>query len=258
MIFKHLPLYLSPMKFSLKKVFFFYLAIAPLCFDALGQSQIQDAQQQADSLFDARKYTESFKLYEHILTQERQSSPGMLLRMAFIKEGLGNTTEALYYLNLYYLQSADKKVLGKMDELAEKKGLQGFEYSDKEFVQTIFYKYFFHLVLVLLALATLLLAIMFYQKFKLQTRPTAAGVSMIFVLALLFYTLNYGKGYSKSLINSNNTYIMSGPSAGAEVISIVDKGHRVDVEGQQDVWAKVEWKGQPGYIKQSKLKQVTF
>jgi len=258
MYFKHLTLYLSTMINLLKKVLFFCITMLVVCQNTQGQTQIQEAHQQADSLFEARKYTESFKLYEHILTQERQSSPGMLLRMAFIKEGLGNTTDALYYLNLYYLQTADKSVLGKMEELAEKKGLEGFEYSDWEFIQTIFYKFFYHLVFVLLSLATLLMAVMIYQKFKKDTRPIFAAGSLIFVLALLFYTLNYGKSYSKSLVSSSNTYIMAGPSAGAEVIAIIDKGHRVEVIGQQDVWNQVSWKGQPGYIKKSKLKPVTF
>lgn len=258
MYFRYLTLYLPTMINLLKKVLFFCFMMLTVCLNASGQSQIQEAHQQADSLFEARKYTESFKLYEHILTQERQSSPGMLLRMAFIKEGLGNTTDALYFLNLYYLQTADKRVLGKMEELAEKKGLEGFEFSDWEFVQTIFYKYFYHLVLVLLSLAVLLMSLMFYQKFKNNARPIFVAGSLIVVLALLFYTLNYGKSYSKSLVSSSNTYIMAGPSAGAEVIAIVDKGHRVEVKGEQDVWNQVNWKGQYGYIKKSKLKPVTF
>ena len=42
----------------------------------------------------------------------------MLLKMAYIQEGLNHVGQALYYLNLYYLASKDKSVLGKMEELA--------------------------------------------------------------------------------------------------------------------------------------------
>ena len=257
MYFKRLTLYLPPMNSFIRKITIICLALI-VGHSAIGQTQVSEAQMEADSLFDARKYTESFKLYEQMLIQERKSSPAMLLRMAFIKEGLGNVTDALYYLNLYYLHTADKRVLAKMDELAKKKGLEGYEFSDWEFIQTIFYKYFFHIVLTLLSIAFLLLATTGYLKYRKKQQPTFSAISMMFVLAVLFYTLNYGKNYSKSLVNSNNTYIMSGPSAGAEVVSIIDKGHRVEVAEKKDVWVKIEWKGQPGFVKQSKLKPITF
>ena len=43
----------------------------------------------------------------------------MLLKMAYIQEGLEQYPEALYYLNLYYNQNPSKKVLAKMETLAE-------------------------------------------------------------------------------------------------------------------------------------------
>lgn len=241
------------MKYTLSTIFIFIVGLT-----ANSQPRLDSALEQADSLFEARKYTESFKLYDHILNAEQQVSPAMLLRMSFIKEGLGNFTEALYYLNLFYLQTSEREALNKMEELAEKRGLQGYDYSDWEFLQTVFYKYFFHITGVFLALAVLILAIMFYQKYKLGRQPIAGAVMLVVILGILFYTLNYGKSYAKALINANNTYIMSGPSAGAEVISIVDKGHRVEIKNDQDVWAEVTWKGQTAYIKKDKLKLVEF
>lgn len=256
MKFCRLLLYLlsiNTMRYLLLSIFLLTLATS-----AMSQPRVDSALMQADSLFQTRKYTESFKLYDHILNVEREVSPAMLLRMSFIKEGLGNFTEALYYLNLYYLQTSERNALNKMEELAEKRGLEGYEYSDWEFIQTVFYKYFFHITGTFLALAVLILSFMFYQKYKLNQQPIAGAVMLVVVLGLLFYTLNYGKAYSKALINSNNTYIMSGPSAGAEVISIVDKGHRVEIEGTEDVWAQVTWKGNKAYIKTDKLKHVDF
>lgn len=256
MKFYNLLLYLL----TINRMRYFLITILSLIIagSASGQQRIDSALAQADSLFQAGKYTESFKLYDHILNAEQQVSPAMLLRMSFIKEGLGNFTEALYYLNLYYLQTSERNALNKMEELAENRGLEGYEYSDWEFIQTVFYKYFFHITGTLLALAVLILSIMFYQKFRLKQQPIAGAVMLVLVLGLLFYTLNYGKAYSKALINANNTYIMSGPSAGAEVISIVDKGHRVEIEGKEDVWAQVTWKGNTAYIKIDKLKPVDF
>ena len=62
----------------------------------------------ADSLFEARKYTESFKIYQEIHGQN-QGSPSMLLKMAFIKEGLDDYPAALYYLNQYYLFTSNER-----------------------------------------------------------------------------------------------------------------------------------------------------
>jgi len=225
---------------------------------AKASSELDSALYIADSLFAARKYTQSFQIYDDILNVNKKASPAMLLRMSFIKEGLGNYTDALYYLNLYYLKTADRKVLSKMEELAANKGLYGYDFSDWEFIQTIFYKYFYYLLSVLLALAFLLLATMYYQKFRKKEQPVVAGVCMVLVLGLLFYTLNYGKVYHKSLIKDNNTFVMSGPSAGADVVAIIEKGHRVHVGKKQDVWTKVDWKGKDGYVKSAKLKPIAF
>ncbi|MDX1629419.1 MAG: SH3 domain-containing protein [Fulvivirga sp.] len=222
------------------------------------QSSVQDTLQTADSLFSQGKYTESFEIYKYILKEEKQVSPAMLLRMSFIQEGLNNYTESLYYLNLYYLKTADRKVLDKMEELADEKGLYGYDFNDWEFIQTIFYRYFFHFTAILLALSMLLLSVAYYLKFKKQQSAAIPSFFLVITLGLLFYTINYGKNYRKSLIYENSTFIMTGPSAGAEVLTIANKGNRVDVKGQEDVWTKIEWKGQTGYIKKSKLKPISF
>ena len=79
----------------------------------------------ADSLFQAKRYTQSLEHYEEILRQ-RQYSPAMLLKMAYIHEGLNNIGSAMYYLNLYYIATADETVVDKMDELATKFDLEGY------------------------------------------------------------------------------------------------------------------------------------
>lgn len=222
------------------------------------QNKPEEMVAEADSLFQQKKYTESFDIYEQIIREKRLASPAMLLKMAYIKEGLGNTSDALYYLNLYYLNTADKSVLAKMEELADKEGLEGYEYSDFEFAKTIFYKYFNEIIGVLAALSILLFALMVYRKMKSQQQPMVIGITLTLMLILLFYTLNFGKNYNQALISSSNTYIMDGPSAGAEVLAIVEKGHRVSWSSGKDVWAQIEWKGQKGYVKENKLKKIQF
>ena len=211
----------------------------------------------ADSLFAAKKYTESFELYQHLLEEQRTASPAMLLKMSFIKEGLGDYANALYYINLYYLQTADQKALDKMAEIAEAKDLQGYKSDDFDFAKTIFFKYFNYLIIILAALALLFASIMVYQK-KNSIRPVVPSIMTLIMLALLFYTLNFGREYHKAIIAQNDTYIMSGPSAGSDVLEITKKGHRLSVIGETDIWTLIEWQGQRAYIKSDKLKMVKF
>ncbi len=54
----------------------------------------------------------------------------MLLKMAYVHEGLNHTGQALYCLNLYYLATKDQRALDKMEALATKFGLEGYKNSD--------------------------------------------------------------------------------------------------------------------------------
>ena len=85
----------------------------------------------------------------------------MLLKMAFIKEGLGDYTNALYYLNLYYLKTYNKRVLKKMENLAEQNKLSGYNYDDVEFFLNIYHKFQFQIDLLILTLILL-----FYFQLK--------------------------------------------------------------------------------------------
>ncbi len=212
----------------------------------------------ADSLFKAKRYTQSFDLYESILREDRKSSPAMLLKMAYIREGLNNPADALYYLNLYYLKTSDKDVLEKMEKLAGDKGLRGYEFNDFEFFKTIFYRYYQYLIIFLFALALLLLALAYHQKFKKHNRPVLPAAGMVVVLILLFYTLNFGLKYDRGIIMEDRTYLMQGPSAGAEVLTIVNKGHRLEIDGEEDVWIRTKWDNRTVYVKNNKLRPITF
>ncbi len=227
-------------------------------FSLFGQEQPEEKLVKADSLFAAKRYTQSFDLYESLLREDNMSSPAMLLKMAYIREGLNNAADALYYLNLYYLKTSDKRVLEKMETLARTKGLRGYDFNDFEFFKSVFYRYYAYLVYGLFALGFLLLALAYRRRFKQHQRPVFPAIGMVIVLALLFYTLNFGLSYDRGIIMEDRTYIMEGPSAGAEVLTIVDKGHRMEIDGQEDVWIRTKWDDRTVYVKQSKLRQVSF
>jgi uncharacterized protein YgiM (DUF1202 family) len=60
--------------------------------------------------------------------------------------------------------------------------------------------------------------------------------------------LNLGAYYKKGIVASANAMMVSGPSAGAPVVSKLGKGNRVTILSQQDIWYHVSFENVNGYI----------
>ena len=213
--------------------------------------------QQADSLFENKRYTQAFEQYQAILSN-KEYSPAMLLKMAYIQEGLNQPGSALYYLNLYHLVSNDKAVVQKMEELAQKHNLDGYKSTDLDRVMLIYKDYRAQITLGLGAIMIFVLSLSFY--FKVRKKESIVGLFVTATaIAIAFFThLNFGERLDTGIIMQPNTYIMSGPSAGASVVSIAREGHRVEVIGKKDVWLKIIWNGEYAYIKQEHLLPISF
>lgn len=210
----------------------------------------------ADSLFAQKKYTQSFDLYEEIYTISRKVSPAMLLKMAFVKEGLGDYSNALYYLNLYYLKTFDKKALKKMENLAEEHDLSGYNYDDAEFFLNLYQKFQLQVDLLIACLLLLFLSIFVYQKRKKGNISNLAGYAYIALLLALLIFNNFGRERRQAIISTNNVYLMDGPSPGANVVDVVSVGHRVKILGQKDVWVEILWADKSAYVKEFNLKPI--
>ena len=46
---------------------------------------------------------------------------------------------------------------------------------------------------------------------------------------------------------------MDAPSSGADLVRIIDKGHRVKVIDKKDVWVEIEWEGNIAYIRENNI-----
>lgn len=177
----------------------------------------------------------------------------MLLRMAYIQEGLGNIGQAMYYLNLYFLVSNDKDALAKMEELADKYHLEGYEASDVDLILTFYHENFATISFAIAALSILFLSMVFYTRVRLHRQPFVSGIFLLLFLTAFFVHLNFGERVKRGIIASTATYIMDGPSPGASLVEIIDGGHRVEVIGKNDVWLKIRWNGDVAYVKETSL-----
>jgi hypothetical protein len=213
---------------------------------------------QADSLFDQKKYTESFLLYESLYDEQMHSTPRMYLRMAFIKEGLGNYSEALFFLNEYFLRTSDKNVQGKMKEIAIEQNLNGFEINDKTFFVRQLRIFYNEISIAILTISILVFFLIIYLKYKKGVRSIPLGFILIVLLAALYYLFNYGKNSNEGIITENHAYIMTGPSSGSNLIEVIKNGHKVKIiEEASELWMVIEWNGKKGYIRKSKLKRFS-
>ena len=176
--------------------------------------------------------------------------------MAHIQEGLNRLGESLFYLNVYFLTSDDHQALKKMEELAKKNNLEGYETSETTKIFAWLQEQYSTLALALLSVALFLLAAMVYQRKKSQEKPVLISLSLIFVLVLLFLHVNFSKNESRGIVAESQTYLMSGPSGGSSVVAIIGEGHQLEIEGRNDVWLRVRWKEKDAWVREDRLRTI--
>lgn len=211
--------------------------------------------QTADSLFEKRQFTQSFDHYEAILNN-KEYTPAMFLKMAYIQEGLGHIGRALYYLTRYHQESGDRTALIKMNELAQKYQLEGYTTTDADLFFSWYHAAYDYIGYTLAAICIFLLALGVRQKFRKHSKPVVAAILLIITTSLLSVHIYYGENFTTGIIADANTFVMKGPSPGSDVVERVGEGHRLEVIGQEDVWIKVRWRGEVAYIKQNGILKV--
>ncbi len=207
----------------------------------------------ADSLFEQQKYTESFEIYEK-LYDSGLTSPAVLLKMTFIQEASENYEEALYYTNKYYTLTADRSVMNKTQELVQKYNLSGYTYDDMFYFSILLNKY---KLWGIVFMSFLMIALISYINAKRQKKEKVVSifiiqlvVSLIFLVTVNFKTSTYG------IISSDQTLLRSGPSAGAETVEMIVKGHRVKILSKNDIWSKIIWDDKEVYVRSKQLKII--
>ena len=237
--------------------FNFILIISVLFFSAVEGAQVENQAElltQADSLFSSQKYTESFEIYERILEENKNASSQMLVKMAFIKEGLGDYSNALFFLNKYYHQTADKKAQSKMKELADEHELEGYAVTDYKLFKGIFSKHYVAINVMVFSIALFLVGVVIYRKFKSKSNATPYAILSVLLLLIFFWILNFQMKATQVIVMDDHAYLMSGPSGGSDLVDVVKKGHRLDVLTEEGIWTKVEWLGEEAYVRNSRIK----
>ncbi|QOI96177.1 MAG: SH3 domain-containing protein [Flammeovirgaceae bacterium] len=214
-----------------------------------GQSPTQQLAR-ADSLFNIKKYTQSLEVYTE-LVDKKIFSTAMLLRMAFIEEGLMHKANALYYLNLYYQYTFDEAAIRKIQEIAEANRFTGYEQTDLDKLEMAWRKHGYLVTLVLVVVAVVFTVLLVVSNRNRKAHWAAQS----FCFALLLIHLNF-PFKEKAIIKQGTAYLMSGPSAGSSVVAVIGEGNRVTVLGREDVWVKVLWQDREVYVRESNVKAI--
>ena len=61
---------------------------------------------------------------------------------------------------------------------------------------------------------------------------------------------------SKGIISKNNTFIMYNPSSGSDVYNKINKGEKVEITGQTDVWYEIKIDKERRYIRKKNLLMI--
>jgi uncharacterized protein YgiM (DUF1202 family) len=176
--------------------------------------------------------------------------------MAYIQEGLNRISQSAYYLNLYYIATRDAAAQSKLEEMANKYRLEGYNASETDRVISVYQQYSDLITISLTSLAVFFFLLSMIQGFRYHMKPYAAWSLLLFISVILVVHLKMGDRFSQAIIVNNNSYLMDGPSAGASVISVVRDGHRVHILGKEDVWLRISWGDSEAYIKESNLVRV--
>ncbi len=204
--------------------------------------------QKADSLFSAKQYTQSFRLYDSLL-HDKKYSPAMLLKMAYIKEGLDQPS-ALYYLSLYHQATDDEQTLTKMEELADKYHLEGYKPTAQSQLNAWISKNSDSIKWVIATVLFFFFAWVVFQKKQNESVMVPAFFMVITAIGLAWF-INLGEPKPLVMVAQSRVYLMSGPSAGASVVDVLEEGHRLSVSGEKDVWLRVSWREKEAFIKKS-------
>jgi len=226
-------------------------------FSAKAQ-EMEESLQIGDSLFLARQYTQALRIYDAIFETGEMVAPAMLLKMAYIYEGLEKVPDALYYLNLYYLETNDESALQKMNDLATRHNLSGYDLGGFELITRFYYAFFNQIVLGIAMAILVLFGFMSYNKLVKKKGVSKPAFAMIIFSVLLFYLINFGQRSKMGIIDNSNCYLMSGPSSSSDVIDIVKAGHRVKIIDHKDVWVKIQWGEKTAYTKEKNIKRISI
>ena len=230
----------------------FYFSIISLFITQFSFSQVPESElKTADSLFLNKKFTQSLKIYEK-LTAEGYYTDALLLKMAYIYEGLEDYPKSLYYLSELNKLSPNEALDSKIKTLAINNGLDGYDTSDEETFNKV-NAIFFRILSIVILIALAVLAV-YYIILKNTSKSILWS---FFICSVLWALINFIDTTTKNaIIWKEHTYLMQSPAASSDVIDIIPRGTRFLVEDENELWVKLIDGENEYYVKRENVKFI--
>ena len=210
--------------------------------------------QKADSLFNLKRYSESKILYDSIFYKENKYSNSMLLKMATIEESLDNYEKSIYYLELFQKNKNENKVLDKINDIVDDKNLNGFENSDKKIFINIYKKYRSNILALLLTLISIIFIVNLVRYFRKNIINFV--LPFFYISSLLSLLIINIKPPSYAIVFKDYTFIMKEPSSGSDLYSILNKGDKLIVSKDLEVWYEIILNGKKRYVRKKNVRLI--
>ena len=208
----------------------------------------------ADSLFILNKYSESKVLYDSIFYKKNKYSNSMLLKMATIEENLGNYEKSIYYLELFQKNKNENKVLDKINNIVDNKNLNGFENSDKKIFINIYKKYRNNILALLLTLTSIIFIVNLVRYFRKNVVNFV--LPFFYISSFLSLLITNLKPPSDAIVFKDYTFIMKEPSSGSDLYSILNKGDKLIVSKDLEVWYEIILNGEKRYVRKKNVRLI--
>ena len=210
--------------------------------------------QKADSLFNLKRYSESKILYDSIFYKENKYSNSMLLKMATIEESLDNYEKSIYYLELFQKNKNENKVLDKINDIVDDKNLNGFENSDKKIFINIYKKYRSNILALLLTLISIIFIVNLVRYFRKNVINFV--LPFFYISSFLSLLIINIKPPSDAIVFKDYTFIMKEPSSGSDLYSILNKGDKLIVSKDLEVWYEIILDGKKRYVRKKNVRLI--
>ena len=175
----------------------------------------------------------------------------MLLKMAFISEGIGDYPKTTLYLSKYYEHNPNPQIPNKIKELTNQNSLVGYSMSDRDQFFSVLTDngQLITSVLGLLLIGSLIALVL--KSFK-----AGYAVVSLFLIGMVGLSNNFLQKPETGIITGSPSLVMDHPSAGGNLIRQVGSGHRVIIKSSVDIWYEVEWGDQTAYIKKDQIVKI--
>jgi hypothetical protein len=191
-------------------------------------------------------------MYAALLEKTNRISKADLLKLAFMEEARGNPLEAIFYLHQFYLLQPEKDVKLKIEEMADQNKFQGYSVDEADYAYFLYRTYSPYVEKFFQIMALVVFLLVVYRKIRGISLGYSPIFTLLFLMAAAYFT-NFSLPYKRAILSGEKTLLMTDPSAGSSVVAVLEKGHRVEWMGEQDVWLEIRWNEKTGWVKKSSL-----